>query len=77
LLLGWASRAPFVGAEKTIVTVNGLFRPFALVGGRAVATWTLTGGHVTLEPFGRLTAAVTAALGADAVDVERYLSEPP
>jgi Winged helix DNA-binding domain len=29
LLLGWASRDPVVGANKQIITVNGLFRPFA------------------------------------------------
>ena len=27
------------------MTVNGLFRPFALVDGRAAATWSLSGGR--------------------------------
>jgi hypothetical protein len=74
LLLGWASRDPITGPHKHIVTVNGLFRPFALAGGRAVATWTLTGGEVVLAPFAELGAATTAALDADAADVTRFIS---
>ena len=31
LLLGWRSREPLVGADQAILTVNGIFRPFALV----------------------------------------------
>jgi DNA glycosylase AlkZ-like len=73
LLLGWASRDPIVGPHKRIVTVNGLFRPFALAGGRAVATWTISGGQVALEPFGRLDGQTEAALAADAADVIRFL----
>jgi hypothetical protein len=74
LLLGWASREPIVGEHKSLITVNGLFRPFALVRGRAVAGWKLVGGEVVLEPFGRLTRADAAALRAEAEDVVRYLS---
>jgi hypothetical protein len=73
LLLGWSSRAEIVGEHRTIVTVNGLFRAFALIGGRAVATWSLAGGEVAITPFGRLTRKDAAALDADASDVLRYL----
>ena len=38
LLHGWVDRTPVLGANQTIVTTNGSFRPFALVDGRAVAT---------------------------------------
>jgi hypothetical protein len=55
--------------------VNGLFRPFALAGGRAVATWTITGGQVVLAPFTRLDAHTQAALAADATEVMRFLGE--
>jgi hypothetical protein len=75
LLLGWASREPIVGPHRRIVTVNGLFRPFALVGGRAVATWNITGGEVALAPFDPLDAQAQQALAADAADVMRFLSE--
>jgi hypothetical protein len=74
LLLGWASRDPVVGPHRHIVTTNGLFRPFALAGGRAVATWTITGGRVVLAPFAELGAATRAALDDDAADVLRFLA---
>ncbi len=74
LLLGWRSRELIVGSHRAIVTVNGLFRPFALVKGRAVATWSMPGGEVKLEPFGRLTRKDSAALALDAADVQRYLA---
>jgi Winged helix DNA-binding domain len=73
LLLGWASRDPVTGPHREIVTVNGLFRPFALAGGRAVATWTITGGQVVLAPFAVLDADTQAALDTDAADVTRFL----
>jgi hypothetical protein len=73
LLLGWASREPIVGPHRQIVTVNGLFRPFALAGGRAVATWTFAGGEVRLAPFGPLDDRTLAVLDAQAADVRRFL----
>ncbi|HEY2718296.1 MAG TPA: winged helix DNA-binding domain-containing protein [Solirubrobacteraceae bacterium] len=77
LLLGWCSRAEIVGENKTLVTSNGLFRPFALVRGRAVASWKLAAGKVALEPFEKLTNATTAALEADAQAVLDYLAPAP
>ena len=74
LLLGWASRDPVVGPHRRIVTVNGLFRPFALAGGRAVATWTIARGQVVLAPFAPLDTQTRAALNADAADVTRFLA---
>ncbi len=73
LLLGWRSREAILGENRSIVTVNGLFRPFALVRGRAVATWRLPGEEVLLEPFGPISRRDAAALRADADDVLRYL----
>jgi hypothetical protein len=73
LLLGWASRDPIVGPHRRVVTVNGLFRPFALVGGRAVATWNIARGQVVLAPFAPLGTQIQAALAADAADVTRFL----
>jgi hypothetical protein len=77
LLLGWRSRAELLGANRTLVTVNGIFRPFALVAGRAVATWRIVAREVVLEPFGRIAATVGQALGEDAEDVLRYLGVAP
>jgi hypothetical protein len=74
VLHGWASREPILGEHTGIVTDNGLFRPFALVDGRAVATWRLQAGRVELEPFAALCDEVAAGLEADAVDVVRFLA---
>jgi hypothetical protein len=73
VLHGWVDRKPVLGGNQTIVTSNGIFRPFALVGGRAVATWTMPRGRVTLEPFGRIAPRVLADLDREARDVERFL----
>ncbi len=73
LLLGWRSREAVLGSHQTLVTVNGLFRPFALVRGRAAATWSMPAGEVVIAPFGRLTREEDAALEADAADVVRFL----
>ena len=73
LLHGWVDRTPVLDDHTSIVTVNGIFRPFALVNGRAVATWSMPRGRVTLEPFGPIAAPVRAALDRDAADVERFL----
>lgn len=73
LLLGWASREEIVGPHKMLVTVNGIFRPFALVGGRAVATWRLAAGKLTIEHLSRVGKRDAAALDADAVAVRQFL----
>jgi hypothetical protein len=73
LLHGWVDREPVLGGNQTIVTSNGIFRPFALVGGRAVATWTIPGGRVRLAPFGHVAAGVLAELDREARDVERFV----
>lgn len=75
VLLGWTSREPLLAAsQQGIVTDNGLFRPFALVRGRAAAVWRMPRGKVVIEPFARLTRADAAALDADAADVVRFLT---
>jgi hypothetical protein len=77
VLHGWVSRAPVLGDHQARVISNGLFRPFALVGGRGVGTWSLAGGKVTLAPFAPLAAAAAAALRSDAADVLRFLGLSP
>jgi hypothetical protein len=73
LLHGWVDRTPVLGANTTIVTMNGIFRPFALVQGRAVAIWGMPHSRVTLEPFARIATSVLADLEREARDVERFL----
>ena len=73
LLHGWATRELFTGSHRGIVTTNGLFRPFALAGGRAVAIWGLNTGTLTVRPLEKLQTAVVNALRVDAADVLRFL----
>jgi hypothetical protein len=73
-LLGWTSRAGIVGDGPTnLVTVGGMFHPFAMVRGRAVARWKLGGGELELDAFRRISKSDRAALGRDAEDVKRFL----
>jgi hypothetical protein len=73
LLLGWTSREEVVGPHKLLVTINGIFRPFALVKGRAVATWRLASGKVTIEHLERVAKKDAAALDADAAEVLDFM----
>jgi hypothetical protein len=74
LLLGWTSREEVVGPHKLLVTNNGLFRPFALVGGRAVSTWRFNAGKVAIEHLGKVSKKTAAALDADARAVEEFMA---
>ena len=74
MLLGWTSRQEIVGSHARAIAAGGLFRPFALVKGRAVGTWGLQAGEVKLMPFGRLSRRDSATLEADAADVVRFLA---
>jgi hypothetical protein len=74
LLMGWTSRQPILGSHDAKVVTGGIFRPFALIDGRGVATWRLAGREVAIEPFVRLSRASRTALEADADDVLRFLT---
>jgi len=50
LLLGWNSREPVLAEHAAKVVSGGIFRGFALAGGRAVGLWRLRGRAVELEP---------------------------
>jgi hypothetical protein len=75
-LLGWKDRAFAVPAAhaKRVHPGGGMVRATATVDGRAVGTWTLPGGKVDLELFGRVSAAARAELAAEAEDVARFLT---
>jgi hypothetical protein len=74
-LLGWASREPVLRArDDGIVVSGGLFRPWAMVAGHAVATWSLVANRVALAPFAALSAREERALARDAADVQRFLA---
>jgi hypothetical protein len=74
VLLGWCSREALLDpVDQPVVTVNGIFRPFALVRGRAVATWTISAKQVVITPFAAVTRSDERALHVDAKDVLRFL----
>jgi hypothetical protein len=72
-LLGWTSREDILGKHDPAVVGGGIFRPLALVRGRAVATWTMQKGEVALDPLARISKANREALERDAADVKRFL----
>jgi hypothetical protein len=72
-LLGWASRADIVGSHQGIVTTNGVFRPFAMVNGKAAATWSMAKGRITQRPLQAISVSAQRALDADAREVLTYL----
>jgi hypothetical protein len=74
VLLGWTSRVPILGEHVLKVTIEGVFRGFALVRGKGVATWSIRDGRVVVAPFDRLAARDSAALNADADDVLGFLN---
>lgn len=73
VLLGWASRAGITGDQDAAVVSGGLFRPFALAGGRAVATWRLERDAVRLEPFAPLPRATRDVIEQDGEQLVRWL----
>ena len=74
VLLGWTSREAILGPHRHLVTLNGIFRPFAMVKGRAAANWRLNRGKVSIEPLERVPKTALAALESDAADVERFMA---
>jgi len=76
VLVGWRSREGLLGAYAEQNDPATHYRPFAYLGGRAVATWSLTGGVVRLaEPFARVSRKDRAALERDVAAVERFIAD--
>ncbi len=73
VLLGWKSREPILAPHTHLVTRNGIFRSFAMVDGRAVATWKLAKGRAEVEPLDAIDKHTHEALVVDAADVERFM----
>ncbi len=65
-----------VGRHRAVVTTNGLFRPVALVGGRVVATWSLSAGVVSIAPLETISDRAQSKLVADGAEVLHYLGLP-
>lgn len=76
ILHGWKSRAFVLGPYTRLVTVNGLFRPFVLVDGRAVGTWTMADASLALHLFEAVDPRIVRALEREALDVGRFVGRP-
>jgi hypothetical protein len=76
VLHGWIDRGPLVGHHQGVVTVNGIFRPTALVNGGVVGTWGLTGGQVRLHLLEVISRSSRQALERDARAVLAFLGKP-
>jgi hypothetical protein len=73
VLHGWRSRDEIVGPYRGVVTVNGVFRPIALVNGTAAGTWSIQPSAIEVRAFRALPDADLRVLERDARDVLRYL----
>ncbi len=73
LLLGWSSRARVLGEHAPAIVSGGVFRAFALVGGRAVASWRWSGREIVVEPFAPISGHDAQALARDADAVRSFL----
>ena len=62
-----------LGRHEPDIVRGGMFRSFAMVGGRAVGTWGVSGDQVLLTLLEQVSAAHRRALEADAEDVRRFL----
>jgi hypothetical protein len=74
-LLGWKDRSFAVDSAhaRRVHPGGGIVRATAIADGRAVATWTMPGGRVALEPFAPLPRSFGAALRLEAERVARFL----
>jgi hypothetical protein len=77
VLLGWTSRVPILGEHVSKVTVEGVFRGFALVRGKGVATWSIREGRVVIAKFRPISSRDSTALKADADRVLEFLNLRP
>jgi hypothetical protein len=73
-LVGWSSREWIAGEHGARIVGGGVIRPYALVGGRALAAWRWADGRVELEPFEALSGRASKALEREAADIARFLS---
>ena len=77
LLLGWCSRSDVLGSHEREIVRGGMFRPFAVVDGRAVGSWRVAGSSVELSASEAPSPEDLRALGEEARDVLRFLAIEP
>lgn len=73
-LVGWSSREEIVGEHGSRIVSGGLFRPFALVAGRAVGVWKWANGTVELDQLEDISGRASKLLEREADEVARFLA---
>ncbi len=73
LLVGWTSRTHVLGEHDAKVVTGGMFRNFALVRGRPVASWRFQGAGIQLERFADVSVQDAQALDDDARALLEFL----
>jgi len=74
-LHGWTAREFLLpeGVERSVVTINGIFKPTILIEGQVAGIWTRPAGKVTLDPFRDMTATEVTKVEKETAAVERFL----
>jgi Winged helix DNA-binding domain len=77
LLLAWADRTRVLPEpyRKRVIGTNGDVAQTFLVDGFAAGTWSLDGGRVATQPFGRLSRPVQRELKDEAGRLEAFLAD--
>ena len=76
LLLGWNGREEIVGDHWSQLMRGGMISPFALIDGRAAASWRINSGRIEITPFRPIRKEAQSLLDTDADAVLRYLNPP-
>jgi hypothetical protein len=79
ILHGWSSREMWVCTHRSVVTTNGIFRPFILSEGRAKGIWRIPAEGIEVDLLESIDDDELAQLFEDARDVYRFLGRdvPP
>jgi Winged helix DNA-binding domain len=76
LLLGWSGREEIVGDYQSRLVRGGMTSAFALVDGRAAASWRINGRKIEITPFKAISKGAQSLLDGEAEAVLRYLNPP-
>ena len=75
VLHGWVSKEAFVGAHRSVVTDNGIFRATSLVDGRVVGTWPRPAHGMKIDLLEKVAASARHRLATNAGDVAQFLGK--
>jgi hypothetical protein len=73
ILHGWSSREMWVGEHRSVITTNGIFRPFVFSQGRVKGTWRFPLEGIEIDLLEPIDDEELAELIEDARDVYRFI----